>query len=291
MDDKEFQLNLQELVENYVWDCFKCDLGFLKGIFYQRHKHYFDIRWGYVDFQHVTTKTDRPMIRSVTKDKTELYFTEYQNKSNRDQKYTFSTTRETVATTKIELQENYTLGAETNIEIDLAGVVKIGGGVNGSVSVTNTKGEDFSETLNWNINTEIVVPKWNKARASLYVFEEPSITEFVVTTTLSLPTGSLPVSIRRVKDDKIIKTYWIMNLHCLFSDKQKEDGIVKCETKPVPGKSIDDAIVVIETRGTCRNVSWKNQHVEVQCERMADVGNEASDSHDDDESDDDKAKN
>ena len=49
----------------------------------------------------------------------ELYFTEYENRTPQMQSYTFETSRETTATTKIELQENYTIGAEANLEVGL----------------------------------------------------------------------------------------------------------------------------------------------------------------------------
>ncbi|KAH3707871.1 uncharacterized protein LOC127858638 [Dreissena polymorpha] len=275
MGDKDFQLDLQELVENYVWDCFTQDLGCIKRLFHRRHKYYFDIRWGFVDFSHVTTTKERATIRTADNRRTELYFSHFDNKSNTPQMYTFSTERSTTATTSIEMQENYTIGSEANLEINLADVVKVGGGVNGSLSVTDTKCEEFSETLTWNINTEITVPAWNTARATLYVYEEPSVMDIQVTTTISLPKGSLPVSIRRTKDDKVVKTYWITNLKCIFTDKHEEDGLVRFSNVNVPGSEIDEVVAVIESRGVCKNVSWKNQHVEVQCALMDDAPTEA----------------
>ncbi|XP_052796769.1 uncharacterized protein LOC128229121 [Mya arenaria] len=270
-ENKIYQINLQELIEKYAWDCFQDDMGFIRGIFNRKPKFYFDIRWGYLDFSHRTESKERPVTGKVNQRNVELYYSEYENKTNTKQSYTFSTSRETTATTRIELQENYTIGAETNLEVDLAGIVKFGGGVNGSLSVTETKGQEFTETLTWNIDTNVVVPRWNRARATLFVYEQPSILDFTVTTTLSLPKTSLPVSIRRKRDDKIVKTYYIMNLNAIFAEfnkkhiKKDESTPIKIETRPVEGSSIDEVIAVITSRGTCKNVSWKNQHVRVQC--------------------------
>ncbi|XP_052794677.1 uncharacterized protein LOC128227838 [Mya arenaria] len=269
-EDKVYQINLQELIEEYVWSCFQDDLGCIRGIFNRKPKFYFDIRWGYLDFTHRTESKERPVTGNVNQRNVELYYSEYENKTNTKQSYTFSTSRETTATTSIELQENYTIGAETNLEVDLAGIVKFGGGVNGSLSVTETKGQEFTETLTWNIDTNVVVPRWNRARATLFVYEQPSILDFTVTTTLSLPKKTLPVSIRRKRDDKIVKTYYITNLNAIFAEYNQKHGtdekrIVKIETRPVEGSSIDEVIAVITSNGTCKNVSWKNQHVQVQC--------------------------
>ncbi|XP_052794670.1 uncharacterized protein LOC128227834 isoform X1 [Mya arenaria] len=267
---KVYQVNLQEFIEEYAWDCFKQDIGFIRRLFNRKSKFYFDIRWGYLDFSHRTESKERPVTGNVNQKNEELYYSEYDNKTSTQQNYTFSTSRETTATTSIELQENYTIGAETNLEVDLAGIVKFGGGVNGSLSVTETKSQEFSKTLTWNIDTNIVVPRWNRARATLLVYEQPSILDFTVTTTLSLPKKTLPVSLRRKRDDKIVKTYYITNLNAIFAEYNKkyatdEDRIVKIETRPVEGSAIDEVIAVITSHGTCKNVSWKKQHVKVQC--------------------------
>ncbi|WAQ98446.1 hypothetical protein MAR_022819 [Mya arenaria] len=243
-----YQINLQEFIEEFVWDCFKHDIGLIRGIFNKKSKFYFDIRWGYLDFSHKTKSEERQVTGNMNQRNEELYYSEYDNKSNMQQSYTFSTSRQTTATTRIEMQENYTIGATTNLEVDLAGIVKFGGGVNGSLS-----------TLTWNIDTNIVVPPWNRACARLFVYEQPSILDFTVTTTLSLPKTSLPVSIRRKQDDKLVKTYYITNLNAIFAKynqkyENDKDKIVKIEARPVEGSEIDEVIVKITSRGTCKNV-------------------------------------
>ncbi|XP_052791646.1 uncharacterized protein LOC128225787 [Mya arenaria] len=263
------QVNLQEFIENYAWDCFQEDMGFIRGIFNRQSNYYFDISWGYLDFSHTTDCQERPVTVNLNQRNVELYYSEYENKTNTKQSHTFSTSRETSATTRIELQENYTNGATTNLEVDLAGFVQFGGGVNGSLSVTETNSQEFNNTITWKFDTNVEIQPMNRARVTVSVHEQPSILDFTVTTTLSLPRKTLPVSIRRKRDDKIVKTYYITNLHAIFVEyNQKyetdENKIVKIETRPVEGSSIDEVIAVITSRGTCKNVSWKKQHVEVQ---------------------------
>ncbi|KAH3815153.1 uncharacterized protein LOC127835460 [Dreissena polymorpha] len=273
MGDKDFQLDLQELVENYAWKRFTDELGCIKRLLHRRCKYYFDIPWGFVDFSHETTTTnERPQKESGADKNKVLYFSTFDNKSGASQKYTFTTERSTTATTSVEMQDNYTIGKEANLEIDLKGV-KVGVGVNDSLSVTDTKCEVFSEVLTWNINTEINVPPWTSARATLNIVEEQSFEEFEVTTTISLPKGSLPVSIRRTKDNKIVKTYRIKNLRCIFTDKQKE--LVKLELLDVPNSQIKKVVAVIVSRGVCKSLSWKKQHVELQCSEIKPEANEA----------------
>jgi len=155
-------------------------------------------------------------------------------------------------------------------------VVKFGGGVNGSLSVTETTGQEFSTTLAWNINTEVKVKPWNRARATLMVYEQPSIIDFTVRTKLSLPKRTLPVSVRRKGRDRILKTYYITNLNAIFRDynnkhENENDKIVKMVEVPREGSRICDVIAEITSRGVCRNVSWKNQHVQVKCTKIEDA--------------------
>ena len=298
-DGPIYQINLEELVENYTWQQYKSDKTFFKKLFLRRSDYVFDIRWGYADFKHVTNPKKQQDGQSTTEDKkdtarasdeaegstiddqvkeivkkanqankkdVELYFSEYENASDIPQKYIFTATRETTSTTRFELQECYTLGAETNLEINLGEIVKIGGNISGEFSVTETKAEEFTKTLTWNIDTEISVPKWNKAKASLYVYEIPTKSDFVVQTTLSLPQRHLPVTIRRVKDGKEVHREWIKNLEILFDDKTRK--YIEVVPERYVDENGDDRIgsqIVLTTRGMCKNVSFKNQHVKVEC--------------------------
>ncbi|XP_053399342.1 uncharacterized protein LOC123557053 [Mercenaria mercenaria] len=304
--DRIYQVNLKELVEDYTWRCYKRDQGFFRKRFLRRSHYVFDIRWGYVDFKHVTNRDDKKsnveqstafgtdtsegtisdtqetaidaemrehvsQIDETNKKDIELYFSEYENRTSTPQTYTFTAARTTTKSTKFEIQENYTLGAETNLEINLAEVVKIGGSVSGSVSVTETKAQEFLKTLSWNLDTQINVPSWNKAKASLYVYEIPSKSKFLVKTTISLPARDLPVTIRRVKDGKEVHTEWISDLAVLFDDdyiKRSSVEIVPQKVKDNYGDDVIENQVVLTTRGICRIVSFQNQHVKVECQKI-----------------------
>lgn len=264
--DKPYQIDIKELVEKYIWKRFKEESSFVQKIFHRKSKYYLDIRWGYIDFAHETKYREREINTNRDNVKIELYFSEYENKTAEDQIYKFSTSRTTTATTKIELQQNYTLGAKTNIEVDL-GIAKIGGGVDGSMAITETEGQEFSQTLTWNIDTEIKVPSWNHAKATLHVTEMPVVVDFTVTTRMKLKTGSLPVSVRCKQSNRIVKTFWIENLTAIFPKgyQDKYGDIVKEHREKHEGVELLDVQMLLTTYGICRMTSWKNQHVEVVC--------------------------
>lgn len=318
--ERIYQVNLEELIEDYVWMCYKKDLGFFRRIFRRRGHYIFDVRWGYLDFSHVTNPVEKipksspsgqssgvsgqvqgatssipttgtgsgdtteqsavdaafrglkPQFDEAEKKDIELYFSEYENKTETEQSYKFTATRQTTTTTRVEMQENYTLGLTTNLEVNLAEIVKIGAEASASFSVTETKAEEFSKSLTWNIDTEIRVPRWNKAKATLYVYEMPSKSNFVVKTTVKLtsPLG-LPVTIRQAKDGKEVHTEWITDLGVLFNKDYLNRSSV--EVKPVKviqddGDEFMENHIVLTTRGVCRNVAFKNQHVKVECHEM-----------------------
>lgn len=263
-----YQLNLKEHIEKYAWKRFRDTQGFFKNTFMRKNRYYVDIRWGYLHFEHHTTEHPRPKIGGdADKKNVELFLCEYENKTDDEQVHKFSTSRETTASTSVEFQENYTIGAETNIEVDL-GFVKAGGGVNGGLSVTNINGQEYSETLTWNIDTEIKVPPKQKAIAKLHVYEDPTITDFDVETKVTLPKHRLPVSIRRISDDKLMgPIIWIQNIDAIFEDTfiQKAKNLVEVLEFENEADNKIYIGLLLKSHGTCQNVSFKNQNVTVEC--------------------------
>ena len=263
-----YQVNLKEHIEKYAWKRFRATEGFFKTTFMRKSRYYVDIRWGYLQFDHKTTEHPRPKSGcDADRKNVELYLCEYENKTDDEQTHKFSTSRETTTTTKVEFQENYTIGAETNVEVDL-GFVKAGGGVNGGLSITNTEGEEYSESLTWNIDTEIKVPAKQKATAKLHVYEDPTVTDFEVETKVTLPKKRLPVAIRRISDDKLIgNTIWLQNIDAIFEPEYLEKAKNLIEVIDIEDQEAGKIYVglLLKSHGTAQNVSFKNQNVTVEC--------------------------
>ena len=134
----------------------------------------------------------------------------------------------------------------------------------------------------WNINTEVKVEPMVCAHATLIVDEQPSIIDFTVRTRVSLPKGTLPVSVRRKGSQRILKTYYILHLGTIFkeyNEKFKDDPkrIVEIEFVPKEGSRVSDVIAWITSHGVCHNVSWIDQHVVVKYEKVEDTPSASSD--------------
>ena len=262
------EINLKERIEQFAWKRFRETHGFFTRLFTLKNRYYVDIKWDYRNFDHTTYEKQPGSEKKKKKEKKnlELYFCD--NKTDNEQVHKFSTSRQTTATTSIEFQKNYTLGATTNIEVDL-GFVKAGCGVNGRLSVTNTNGQSFSESFTWNIDTEIKVPAKQKAKAELHVYEEQSITDFEVQTKVTLPKKKFPISIRRISDDKLMgHTIWIKCLDIIFDkdylEKSQEMVKVDEDHEIIDGKKYIYKALVLKSHGTAQIISFKNQHLIVE---------------------------
>ena len=299
------RVNLQDLFEEYAWKEFTKDWNIVKRVFRRRSKYYFGIRWELLEFKHETTKYDDrleavnatpggvsisgesgaksgcPMVSNDVV----LYQAEYKNKTPLKQEYTFSSTRQTTSSTTVELHETYTKGHECNIEISVPGdAVTVGAGLSGNLSVSNIDKESFESTTTWTVDTKVEVESGHRAEAKVYVSERNSIADFEVKTTMKIVDGKdLPIVIRRVSDDKIVYVTHVRYLEGVFWDliqKDEEDENKDKEPKKFQlSEYIDNSElwtgplcrheIITYTRGTCKSVSWRNQHVEVQSERMS----------------------
>lgn len=269
------QVNLEKIVSDYAWSIYLRDIGCCGRLFRSQSNYTFDIQWGYIDFKHKTILDQSKIPEYVKPEKieTELFFSEYENKTQVEQSYKFTTSRTTSNTTRFEMQKGYTLGTSLNLEVSLGEMVQIGGALSGTYSVTKTKAEEFAKTQTWNIDTEVIVPTMNKAKAKLFVYEVDSKTNFVVETTIQAKdVEGLPVTIRKVKDGKEVDTIWIDDLGCLFSDEYIERSRGMIEKREVEvlrrNRKWIETVIILKSYGVCKNALFVNQHVIVECEEL-----------------------
>lgn len=303
-NEQMFNLNLEEILEKYTWKRYKSDKGFIKNLFTRKSNYYVDIRWGYLEFTHKTTRFDiRPDVadmvpaeiatssgssggKSAAKKSPSrspggskeviLYKSDYENDTPLDQKYTFSTNRTTTTSTSIEFEETFTKGGEASIEISVPGdIVTVGAGLSGELTVTEKEGQTFEETLTWEVNTEINVAKGHKAEAVVVVSEKNSLADFEVKTTMSLPDGKdLPIAIRRRSDDAIEYVVIVNDLKAVFANYAEGRRNIEILQNPDEKRKMMRHNVIFTTHGTCKSISWKNQHVEVHSVKFKDFPDE-----------------
>ncbi|KAL3880889.1 hypothetical protein ACJMK2_033095 [Sinanodonta woodiana] len=263
-------INLKDYIEAYTWKIFRENQGFFKRLFVSKCMHYVDIQWGYLQFKHKTNSDEKDEISSSEQQDVQLFVSEYENKTPTPQNYTLSATRETRSSATVEIQKNYTLGGHMNLEIDLAKFGKIGADLNQSVSVTNTSGGTFEKTLTWTVDTEVRVNPWHKAKAIILVKESKKINKFEVKTTVSLPERHLPVAIRRKADKRIIWVMWLTNITKIFDKHFMDDNNIRVVEEHLIDTNIIREDIELTTCGVCKVVSWSNQFVQVESDKLPD---------------------
>ncbi|KAK3100330.1 hypothetical protein FSP39_018229 [Pinctada imbricata] len=291
-----FAVDIEEEIERYAWRKFK-DAYKVRGLFRRKKNYYIDIQWGYAEFTHETTRfverpdrihgvptealqaapkkeeeeaeKDVPKIKKGCKE-VPLYTSEFENKTQKDQQYSFNTSRETTASASVEFQECYTKGAECNIEIGVKDIMTVGAGLSGELSVTKTEGQTFEEKLNWEVDTQIIVEAGHKAEATVKVSEKTATYDFEVKTTVSIIGGKqLPVVLRRRSDDRIAFFIPISDFRSVFYQLANvKSEMVQLEEVKHPGDDQEKSDLILITHGTCKNVSWLNQQVEVESKKI-----------------------
>ncbi|KAL3846892.1 hypothetical protein ACJMK2_017844 [Sinanodonta woodiana] len=253
-NQKLYSIDLKNCIEQYAWKKFRENTGCFRSLLVSKNKHY-----------HETT-SGVPEIQAV-----DLYKSDHEKKTSLTQQYTFSATRETRSSATVEVQDNYTLEGSMNLEIDLGGFGKLGGGFSQSLSATKTSCETFEKALGWAVNTEVRVKPWHKAIASLRVYELNKVYDLEVKTTVSLPRGHLPVATRSKKDDTIVWVFGITKLPVIFDEKfRRKSNIVIVEEHLRDVDRIRENIE-LTTHGVCKIVSWTEQHVKVESEETENI--------------------
>jgi hypothetical protein len=256
-------------------------------MFKRRSKFYIDVRWGYLDLKHETTRFDErldsvdvtPAEISVSEETNVkrrpkaskdviLYQSDYENKTTMDQEYNFSSTRETKNSTTVELQESYFQGGKCNIEIK---VPEYFFALGGELCVRKPKTETTETTTSWTVNTKINVQKGHKAEAKVHVSKQNSVADFEVKTTMKVIDGKeLLIAIRRVSDNKLVHIVGVPDLLDVFYELVENNSNVESveyldTTRSTPRKRHK---VILYSRGTCKCTLFANQHVEVHSERI-----------------------
>ena len=218
----------------------------------------------------VTDVSDMSPGKKAKGKEVDLYETVYENATYTDQKYTLITHKETKKTVSVEFSKGFTKGTTTSIAIPTPdGIPSVGAGTSDTLSVTKSKGQTFEETMSWDVNTEITVGKGQRLTATLAVSEDTKMIDFEVETTMKIIDGEcLSVTLRRVSNGESVQVFSIADLETVFAKlKDTSGGIIKALPTYTYNNIIKSSVVLV-THGTCKSVSWRNQQVKVNCDRL-----------------------
>lgn len=142
----------------------------------------YKINWDKVHFVH---GKQEPVIKAKPSrmPKSQVLFrTVFTNRTDREQEYSFQTSRETTSTCDVSMQRCYTVGSEVNISVQTpAEVLSANAGFHRELSLTKASSTVISETLTWKVDGQIKVDKGQMTTAELVVSEEKLSDQFTIT--------------------------------------------------------------------------------------------------------------
>eukprot|EP00106_Octopus_bimaculoides_P001896 XP_014769338.1 PREDICTED: uncharacterized protein LOC106868423 isoform X2 [Octopus bimaculoides] len=256
-------IDIQKLIQDYVWKEFTRDVCCIQGIFVRRSDFIIDIPWSFFEIYHRTVKfTPRSKLASGLREQKQvvLFSTNFRNNTQKEQSYKLKTQRHTKATTTITCQRGYMVGCCTNLYLKLQLPEKysdcgVSAGLSGQLTVTRPPGETIEETYIWETDSDVVVEPNYLTEAKIMLTEDEMVADFEVRSTLRMPSGEAPVTIRRKKDMEIQGIVMITDLSDVFAD---------CNVSIIEVTAGDRKItyhIEITTIGILQSIRWRNQRI------------------------------
>ncbi|ELT98860.1 hypothetical protein CAPTEDRAFT_195892 [Capitella teleta] len=179
---------------------------------FRNSRYEFEVNWNYLNIVHEIKrfkrkKLSRDFPNNIIKRDLCLFKTDFTNRSNVTQNFTFKTERSTKTTASVNVQTGFQVGGNFNLEFSLPTVAsekidafKVTGGLSGQLSITKTRGKTYEESLVWSVDTQVRVSPNQKCCAKLIVCEEEFCADMIVRSTLKCIGDVLPVIVRHKKN-------------------------------------------------------------------------------------------
>lgn len=278
-------LELDEVIRRHAWGLLRKRSNFLRRLLLDENDYNCEIDWTALTFDHHTSKFEfRPDERTFHTDfgtiKTgtrwvPLHACDFENRSDTKQSHTFRGNRQTTTWVACELSECYTIANAVDVSLNIPSkFLHLRAGRDTSLKISKVKGNVIKEILEWEVNSQVeVMPSW-RAHAQLLARETCYIIDFEVRTTLTLPTGVLPVFFKRRSDNTLAFEVKVEDFEEAFKSEQ-EGGALKEHESPLvhtlmqttidqEGKGQSSSKLQLLTRGTSVCVAWSDQKVDIK---------------------------
>lgn len=292
-------LELDDVIRRHAWNLLKKRSNFFRRWLLEEEDYQCDVDWASINFDHNVSKFDlRPDNRTFNTDwgsiKTgtrwvPLHACVFDNRSETKQAHTFRGSRETTTWMAVELTDGYRL-ANHLVDVDVTfptQFLHLRAGRDTGFKVDKVKGSVFKEVLHWEVNSQVeVMPSW-KAHAQLLARQECHMIDFEVRTTLTVPSGTLPVYFKRRSDNTVAFEVKVTDLEEAFQ-LPEDGGVLREEERPLvhtlmetlinaEGRSQSSSKLQLVTRGSCVCLAWSDQKVDIKTSPLSvssDVGDD-----------------
>lgn len=274
-------IDIDQVLQDYAWRELKRDARWYQSPLLRRSCYDIEIPWNFYEFSHKTVKFNlrNNHISSdglKTRKQVELFSTQYENNTAKDQVYNLKTNRQTQARTYVSFQRGFAIKGKANFFIDIPerfGHCGVTSSASGKLKITKIRGESLEEMFAWNVDSDITVDPYHVTNVKLIVTEDEFMADFEIKTTLRLPTGEAPIILKRKRDNRIQAVLLISDLHDVFSDLS--NNVVNFLKSDGPG--VSKGVVEFTTLGILDSVRWRDQRITIESRPLSPSLTEAAD--------------
>ena len=192
-----------------------------------------------------------------------LFQTKFTNNTKDTQEYTMRTEKTTRSSCTTSVETGFTKGIDLGVSLKTPGeVLEASVGFHREFSLTNSDGQTFEEELTWGVESVIKVKPEHIAEAQLVVKERKQSGDFIITTKVS---GTVYVNFTSVRDNNsFLKAtggdIGVIMEQYLEMERRKGEALEFV--------TIDDGVVTIVTKGSCRFRYGIQQEVRVDQNKL-----------------------
>lgn len=275
-------IDIDQILQDYAWRELKRDARWYQSPLLRRSYYEIEIPWNFYEFTHKTVKFTLRNNNHLSSDgfknrkHVELFSTQYENNTAKEQVYNLKTNRQTQARTFVSFQKGFSIKGKASFTIDIPerfGHCGVTASASGKLKVTKTRGETLEEMFTWQVDSDITVDPFHVTNVKLVVTEDEFMADFEVKTTMRMPTGEAPIILKRKRDNHIQAVLLISDLHDAFSDLS--NSVVNfVKTDAVGGSK---AVVEFITTGILDSVRWRDQRITIESKPISQSITEAAD--------------
>jgi hypothetical protein len=267
------KVDIQGLIEDWATDYFRRKASKKELKLLKQDQIRTEIDWKRVKFVHedAVYEPEPPTPGSGRPTQNVLFNTNFTNRTDKPQRYTFRAERTTRSSCTVAIEQGYTKGFEMNVKLTTpCQIMEANAGFRREITLTNSESETIEEELTWGVDSEIEVEGHKVGEAKLLILEEKYEGRFSIKTHIS---GRVRVVFTNLKDN---------NSFIKAAENQVvsivEDAIRSKSIQPSEALHVDGSMqrVTLITRGNCQFKYGFKQLIEVAQKPIGDNVSETS---------------
>lgn len=250
-------IDLQKLIEIHIWEMYKRDARYLRKIFLRKSLYNFDIR-----LNHLCLFNETKKVQGHTTEKDKIKYAEvkamvFENMSQETQMFTISGKTTFQETTAKSLDVNKSFALKSSIQ-----ALPIAIGINRNILTVESESKGLQTGASSGDEIQVKVPKQSTLKLSIGSGIERIAESFIIQTTVTLPFGPVPVSVK--KRQRVVGRYFLRDLYGLYELLKQGNDMVTYSYEENDKQSL--SALVINSKCVVNAEVEKEQIIQVECQ-------------------------